>query len=100
MSPDTWHQAFRFQFLLQEPEHLFLHIHGNNPAGFTAPFSKFAGKKSRSAPEIEDAITGFYILLREAVGAVEEPANAGVEVPRMRCREHTVMAFMIPGTGR
>lgn len=75
------------QFRSQDLEHLLLQVYGADLAAPADPFCKLAGEKSGPAAEVKDPLAGFQVTLRKAIRAVEEPAQAGVELPGTRCGE-------------
>jgi hypothetical protein len=92
---DTGEETFGPHLLPDNPEHLLLQVNGEDLSGVADLFCKPAGEESRPAPEVEYAVAGLHKPLREPVRAVEEPAQARVEVAGAFSREDLVPALFL-----
>jgi hypothetical protein len=89
--PDTGHEPLRPKLFPQDAEHLPLEVYRDHGTGITNPPGKLAGEETRSAANVKDAVAGLNVPLCEAVGPVQEPPEAGVEMPGMLGRENLVV---------
>ncbi len=89
--PDSWQQTFRLHLPPQYIEHLLLQVDGEDLPVLPDTLCKLAGEEARPAAEIKDTVPGLHVPLCKAVGPVEKPPKAGIQVPGSGSREDFVL---------
>jgi len=89
-------ETFCLHFPPDDPEHLLLQVHSDDPATIPNNFCELTGEKSRAAPKIKNPVTRFDVAVRKAGWTVYEPAQAGVEVVGTRRIKHRMLP-VFPG---
>ncbi len=90
---DPGQEAFRLQFPPQDPEHLLLQVYREDLPAVSDTSRKFPGEEPRPAAKVEHAVAWLDVPLRELIGTIEEPAQAGIEMTCPFSREDLVVVM-------